>query len=359
MEASEHEIVVAVSKSETCNKYPMTSKTGIFPLQNRHLIVFSVLLTIILLAIDLFSGPVNIPAREIFKIIFLKNSSNDTWFRIIWELRIPKALTALVAGSALSLAGLLTQSLFRNPLTGPDMIGITSGASLFVALAVMAGIGPGMGLPLTFAASAGSAAAFSIISLIAPRVSNSLLLILGLMFSALISAVVVTLQFMTQAEQLQQFTFWSMGTLSKAGFNDIILMATTVVTGIIFAFSALKGLNANAMGIGYAKSIGVNPGRLRWQILVATALLTGSITTFCGPITFVGIAAPHLVKQLFKIADHRLLIPLSLMAGACMLLACDILIQLTGTAIPVNAATSILGAPVIIWVILTNRRDSF
>ena len=337
----------------------MISKTGIFTPQNRYLIVFSVFLTLILFSIDLFSGPVNIPAEEIFKIIFLKKSSNDTWFRIIWELRLPKALTAVVAGSALSLAGLLTQSLFRNPLTGPDMVGITSGAGLFVALAVMAGIGSGMGLSLTLAASAGSAAAFSIISLVAPRVSNSLLLILGLMFSALISSIVVTLQFISQAEQLQQYTFWSMGTLSKAGYNELFLMGTTILTGIMVAFSALKGLNANAMGTGYSMSIGISQNRLRWKILVSTALLTGSITAFCGPITFVGIAGPHLIKQLFKIADHKILIPLSLMAGSSMLLVCDILIQMTGTVIPVNAATSILGAPVIIWVILRNRRDSF
>jgi iron complex transport system permease protein len=359
LEAPEHEIVDAVSKSETCTIKSMSSKTASFLPQNRLLVLFAILGTLFLFFADLFAGPVEIPAQEVFSIIFLKKSTNPVWLGIIWDLRLPKALTALIAGSALSLAGLLTQSLFRNPLTGPDMIGITSGASLFVAIAVLTGLGSEMGFTLALAASAGSATVFALVLMVAPRVSNSLLLILGLMLSALISSVVVSLQFISPAEELQQFAFWSMGTLSKAGYHDLTIMGGTFITGLMLAASSLKGLNANAMGTGFSTSIGINAKSLRWKILLSTALLTGSITTFCGPITFVGIAAPHLVKQIFQIADHRKLIPLSLLAGSSMLLACDVLIQLTDTLIPVNAATSILGAPVIIWVILTNRRDLF
>ena len=317
-------------------------------------LLLSLLVAALFLA-DLFAGPVEIPLREVWAILTGGNSYNPDWDLIIWEIRIPKAITALLCGAGLSVGGLLTQSLFRNPLTGPDVLGLTSGAGLGVAIALMAGISGTYSV--TLSASAGAAFSFLLISLAATKVINNTLLILGLMLSAFTSGIISVLQYATESTRLQQYTIWTLGSISTASGDQLIMLSVVVLVGLGIGFGSLKSLNASALSESYLFTMGLDPGRLRWQVLLATSLITGTITAICGPVTFIGIAGPHLVKQFFRITDHRLLLPLSALSGAALVLLCDLLSQLpgSGSVLPLNAVTALFGAPMVIWVILKSK----
>lgn len=296
-----------------------------------------------------------VPLNEAVTILFGNPGSTKEWEVIIQQIRLPKAIAALLCGAGLSMGGLLTQSLFRNPLTGPDVLGLTSGAGLGVAIAIMTGLSGE--ISITVAASAGAAASFLLITLAAERVSNSTLLILGLMLSAFTSSVISLLQFTTESSKLQQYTIWTLGNISIPSGQQLILLSIATPICLMIGFTSVKSLNASALGESYLQSMGLSPKLLRWRVLLATSLVTGTITAICGPITFIGIAGPHLVKQFFRITDHRLLLPLSALSGAALVLACDLLSQLPGggSVLPLNAVTALFGAPIVMWVILRSK----
>jgi iron complex transport system permease protein len=276
---------------------------------------------------------------------------------------LPKAFTAILAGITLSISGLQMQTFFRNPLAGPFVLGISSGAGLGVALLIMAGSAFGWSLyagslglwAVIMAASAGAILVLLLMSLTAWKVKDSMtLLIVGLMFGSAVSALISVLAFFSNAEQLKMFTVWSMGSLGSTQTNQLIGFLTATLIGILPMLIMLKSYNAMLLGEAYAESMGVNINKLRWTMIISTGILAGSATAFCGPIAFIGIAVPHMARLIFKTGDHRILFPASALTGAIVLLVCDSISQLPGSAqtLPINAVTSLVGAPMVIWLIL-------
>lgn len=303
-------------------------------------------------------GSVFIPFSEILNRIIGFPFSKPSWETIIIEYRLPKSITAILAGISLALGGLQMQAFFRNPLAGPYVLGISSGAGLGVAFWLMAGaILPFMGSgpwQMFLAAGFGSLGVLALISAAALKVKDSMtLLIIGLMIGSFTSAVVALLAYFSEAEQLKLFTIWSMGSLGSTGWSQLEVFAIGTFLGILPLAFSVKSYNAMLLGENYAQSMGVNTARLRWSMIVSTGLLTGTATAFCGPIGFVGIAVPHLVRLLFRTANHAVLAVGSALFGANILLVCDIISQLPGlaTTVPINIITSIMGAPVVIWLI--------
>ncbi|MGY6521431.1 MAG: iron chelate uptake ABC transporter family permease subunit [Mongoliitalea sp.] len=315
----------------------------------------------LLFVLNISSGSVAIPVSEIFGRFFGGNFSKASWETIVMDYRIPKAVTALLAGTALSIAGLQMQTFFRNPLAGPYVLGISSGAGLGVALLVLAGSiigfsGYAVGMWATIiAASAGAVLVLLLMSLTAWKVRDSMtLLIVGLMFGSAVSALIAVLAFFADAEQLKMFTIWSMGSLGSTQSEQLIGFILAIVIGLIPVLAMLKSYNAMLLGENYASSMGVNVNKLRWAMIVSTGILAGSATAFCGPIAFIGIAVPHMARLLFRTSDHKLLLPASALIGMGVLLFCDTVAQLPGSVqtLPINAVTSLIGAPMVIWLIM-------
>lgn len=313
-----------------------------------------------LFLLNLMVGTVPIPAEEVLGMLIGKESADPVWQNIVLELRLPKAVTAALCGAGLAVGGVLTQSLFRNPLNGPDVIGLTSGAGLGVALAVSSGIAGSGALSLTTSAFAGCALTFLLISRIARSFNANSLLIAGIMFSAFASSIITVLQFYSGAEELQRYTLWTMGNISSTTWDDIPWLAGSVFGGILLALYSSKGLDAHDLSTGYAESLGIQTSGLRRSVLISAALLTGSITAFCGPVTFVGIAGPHLVRVLSGGNMHIRLVPNSALAGAILVLACDLISSLPGPGrfLPLNAVTALVGAPVVIWIIYRSHQKA-
>lgn len=322
---------------------------------------------LLLFLLNLSLGSVAIPMGQVAKILAGATPDKIAWEHIILQFRLPKALTALAAGSALACSGLQMQTLFRNPLAGPFVLGISSGASLGVALVVMAGSALGgwlwadsQGLIL-LAASLGAASVLLLVVLVSSSIRDGMtLLIIGLMFGSLASAVVSILQFFSQAEQVQAYLIWTFGSLAGTTWEELSLLLPVAALGLLLAVFGAKPLNALLLGERYAESMGVNLSQARGWIIVSTSLLAGSITAFCGPIAFVGLAVPHLTRLLIPTADHRKLLPAVMLGGAILLLVCDIIAQLPGSekVLPINAVTSLIGAPVVIWLIVRRRNIS-
>ena len=312
-------------------------------------------------------GSVKIPLGEVFAII-LGQSQDSVWGDIVWQFRLPKALTCVLAGAALASSGLMMQTLFRNPLAGPDVLGLSSGASLLVAILILAGAS-GTAVLLQIAtnpwsvamsASAGSVLVFLLIIVIAQKVRNNVsLLIIGLMIGAATSSIVSVLEFLSKAEDLQAFMIWTLGSVGGTGWREIQVLALMVLAGTTIAFRSMKSLNALLLGDNYAQSLGINIKQSRFWIVLSTSILAGSVTAFCGPIAFVGLAVPHLVRLLIDSTNHKILLPAVMMGGAALILICDILAQLPGSTqvLPLNAITSLIGAPVVIWVVMRNRGE--
>ena len=316
---------------------------------------------------DLSLGSVSIPPAEIVKILSGGSGEKVAWEHIIWQFRLPKALTALAAGSALACSGLQMQTLFRNPLAGPFVLGISSGASLGVALLLMAGSAFGALVAINsqalivLAATSGSALVLLLVVAVSTRIQDSMtLLIIGLMFGSLAGAVVSILQFFSQAEQVQAYLIWTFGSLAGTSWNELAVLLPVCGLGLLLGLLLAKPLNALLLGDRYAESMGVPLKKVRIWIIISTSLLAGGVTAFCGPIAFVGLAVPHLTRLLIPTADHRRLLPAVILGGAILLLLCDILSQLPGTekVLPINAVTSLLGAPVVIWLIVRRRNIS-
>jgi iron complex transport system permease protein len=313
---------------------------------------------------DIALGSVEIPLGDILSILFGRPAQDPIWTSIIMEFRLTKAITCVFAGAALSISGLLMQTLFRNPLAGPDVLGLSSGASLAVSLVFM-GYSLGFALfsisnswAVALAASLGSTLVFLLVLAISSRLrNNASLLIVGLMIGAGTSSIVSVLQFLSKAEDLQTYMIWTFGSLGSLSWPEIRVLGGILVMGAVIALASIKSLNAWLLGVNYAQGLGVNIKRARILIIVSTSILTGGVTAFCGPIAFVGLAVPHLVKMLFKTQDHKILIPSVMAGGAILLLFCDIIAQLPGSnqVLPINALTALIGAPVVIWVILKTR----
>jgi iron complex transport system permease protein len=323
-----------------------------------------VLLLVLLFVLNLSLGSVAIPVKEIFKILTGSQSSDPVWAEIMWDFRMPKAITCLLGGSALALGGLQMQTLFRNPLAGPDVLGLSSGASLAVSLVFMSNAAGvtffTIQSPWTvaLAASIGCATVFLIMLAISGKLRDNVsLLIVGLMVGASTSSIVSVLQFLSSADEMQVYIIWTFGSLGGLNWDEIRVLSLILFLGIGLAFSNIKSLNAWLLGDNYAQSLGVHLKRSRFITILSASLLTGGVTAFCGPIAFVGLAVPHLVKLLIQTHNHKVLIPAVLIGGAALLLGCDILAQLPGSTniLPINAITALIGAPVVIWVIVRNK----
>ena len=339
-------------------------KTG-----RRHKIVFIslFLLVLVFLILDVFFGSVSFNPSDVVNAFF--HSAESPLNTIIFSFRIPKALTAFTVGIALSLSGLQMQTLFRNPMAGPDVLGISSGASLGVAFVILgfssnisAGGLSGLGNWILIAASwIGAGAVMILIMSISARIREIMtILILGIMLSSGISAIVTIMQYFSAESMLKTYVIWTMGSLGNLTSSQLRVLLICVSAGTLLSFSSAKMLNAISLGENYATSIGLNVRLSRALIFTSTSILTGSVTAFCGPIGFIGIAVPHISRILLRTSDHRILIPGTILTGGIIMLISDIISQLPGSesVLPVNSVTSLIGIPVVIWVIFRNRKYS-
>lgn len=327
--------------------------------KNKWIIVLLLVTLPILVILHLFLGEVKISNSTFSTFLFDFDSTNINHLLLL-EFRIPRVFTALLAGSGLSLAGLLMQTLFQNQLAGPSILGINSGASLFSALLIISGV-PILTSNFGLAGSALLGAfIFGLIILFLSfvLVSKLSLLLVGVMIGGFTSAMITILQITGDAFQLKQFTLWSMGSLQQTDSYQIMVIGSSVFIGALSSFLLVKSLNAMVLGEGNAKMLGINIKQVRISIILITSLLTGVLTAFCGPIAFVGLAVPNLVKLIFKTQNHKLLISASLIVGALFLLVCDILVQLIwqDVQLPINAITSLIGAPFVIAIIIKKMR---
>ncbi|MCX8491979.1 MAG: iron ABC transporter permease [Cyclobacteriaceae bacterium] len=325
------------------------------------------LCTSILFLTDVLVGSISISLDELLS-SFAEHP--DSYVSdIVWQFRLPKATTCLLAGAALAIGGLLMQTLFRNALAGPDVLGLSSGASLMVAFVLMLGQTSISFLTVVstnawsqvIAASLGGVLVFMLIIAIARFVhDNTSLLIIGLMISAGTSSMVAMLQFVSKAEDLQTFIIWSMGSVGSTNWQEVKILALVVGVGIGIAASQVKSLNALLLGESYARSLGINITSSRLWLVVSTSLLAGSVTAFCGPIAFIGLAVPHLVRLVVSTANHKILLPFAALSGGSMLLLCDLLAHLPNQTqvLPINVITSLIGAPLVIWMIMRNKKVS-
>ncbi|WP_430401154.1 iron chelate uptake ABC transporter family permease subunit [Flavobacterium sp.] len=337
----------------------------------KHTFLFILLIAIlvVLFFTNISLGSVSIPVKEIVNSFLGNTMQKDSWEIILWNFRLPKAFTAILVGMALSISGLLMQTLFRNPLAGPYVLGLSSGASLGVAFVILgAGFLPSFlanlflsNYGIVLASGLGSAFVLIAVLAVSQKLKDTMaILIVGLMFGSLTSAVVSVLSYFSTAEQLQKFTFWSLGSLANLSWNEVSLLFIITFIGIILSFLVIKPLDALLLGEKYAKSLGVNFKKTRYIIIFATSILAGSITAFVGPIAFIGLAVPHIAKLLFQTSNHFILFWSTLLIGAIVLLFCDIIAQCPGydITLPINAVTSIIGAPIVIWLLVRKRNFS-
>ena len=323
----------------------------------------------LLLLLSLALGSASIPPEQILTILLGGEADHLSWTNIVLKFRLPKTATAALAGMALGLSGLLMQTYFRNPLAEPFVLGVSSGASLGVALilltsgavggALLAGLGLAGDLLLTAAAGVGAALTMTLVLLVAVRIRNSVtLLILGLMFGYFVGALVSLLLYFALPERIQAYINWTFGAFSGVTNAQLPILAGFVIAGLLLAAALVKPLNGLLLGEDYARSLGINLKRARIGIVLATALLVSAVTAFCGPIAFIGIAVPHLSRGLLGSSDHRLLLPGACLAGACVALAAAIIAELPGNnlVLPLNVVTAFLGAPVVMLVLLRQAR---
>lgn len=325
---------------------------------------------VIAIFINISLGSVNIPLEDVLRSLLGHTAKQDTWDYIIFNYRLPKAITAIMVGSGLAIGGLLMQTLFRNPLAGPYVLGISSGASLGVAILILGSSILGgsflaysqSNILLTLAASLGSFLVLFAVMLVSRRVKNTMsILIIGLMFGSITAATISVLAYFSSAENLQQYLFWSFGSLGNLSWKELIIFSIVYIIGLLMVIPSIKPLNSLLLGENYAKSLGTNFNKTKNLILIATSLLTGVITAFSGPIAFVGLATPHITKLVFHTSNHKVLLPAVAFFGAIIMLLSDTIAQLPNSeyTLPINAITSIFGAPVVIWLLLRKKNISF
>jgi iron complex transport system permease protein len=322
-------------------------------MHSRSTILFFILITITvsLFLLDLAVGAVNIPVRDVWAALTGGDCPPATK-KIVLNIRLIKAVVALLAGASLSVSGLQMQTLFRNPLAGPYVLGISSGASLGVALVVLAGVGSSIGI--AGAAWVGAAAVLIVITAVGRRIKDIMvILILGMMFSSGVGAVVQILQYFSHEESLKAFVIWTMGSLGDVTLPQLTLLGPSVAVGLLLAVLTIKPLNLLLFGEEYAVTMGLDIRRSRGLLFLSTTLLAGTITAFCGPIGFIGLAIPHVTRMLFQNSDHRVLLPGTTLSGASILLLCDVISKIF--TLPINAITALLGIPIVVWVVLRNK----
>ena len=332
-------------------------------------IIFPLLILALLavVTLDIAIGSVKIPLDQIYAILTGGDISNPGWETIVLQFRVPKAITAVLAGSGLAISGLLMQTLFRNPLAGPFVLGISSGASLGVALMILAGSALGMvfteisvtgSWAIIAAAIAGASLVLLLVLAISLYVRDSMsLLIIGLMMGSLSGALVSVLQYYSEAREIQSFLIWTFGNLGGVHRHELVAMTVVVLLGLVASWYFAKPLNALLLGEAYATSLGVDVKGVRVGVIIITSILAGGITAFCGPLAFIGIAIPHLARVFLKTANHRYLIPSCILLGAIVMTLCDLASQIPGSSrtLPINAITSLIGAPVVIAILIKSR----
>ncbi|MDE6511595.1 MAG: iron ABC transporter permease [Muribaculaceae bacterium] len=317
-----------------------------------------IILTLLLFSLDLAVGSTSIPLPQVWAAL-TGGECPPSVARIVIDIRLIKAVVALLAGAAVSVSGLQMQTLFRNPLAGPYVLGISSGASLGVALfllgAPLFGLSPAMSsLGIAGAAWVGSAAVLLVVGAVASRIKDIMvILILGMMFSSGISAVVQILQYLSRDESLKAFVIWTMGSLGDVTYSQLGILLPAVAAGLLLAVITIKPLNLLLFGEEYARTMGLDIKRSRTLLFLSTTLLAGTVTAFCGPIGFIGLAMPHVARMLCRSADHRILVPGTILTGAAVLLLCDIISKTL--TLPINSITALLGIPIVILVVLRTR----
>ncbi len=313
-------------------------------------IVLSLLL-MALFIVDLAAGAADIPLLHVWAALTGGDCPAVT-AKIVLDIRLVKAVVALTAGMALSVSGLQMQTLFRNPLAGPYVLGISAGASLGVAFVVLAGVASSLGI--VGAAWAGAATVLAVIAAGGRRIKDIMvILILGMMFSSGVGAVVQILQYLSNEDSLKAFVIWTMGSLGDVTAVQLAVLVPSVAAGLVLAVFSVKSLNLLLFGEEYAVTMGLDLKRSRALLFVSTTLLAGSVTAFCGPVGFIGLAMPHAARMLFRSADHKVLLPAAALVGAAVLLLCDIVSKTL--VLPVNAITALLGIPIVVWVVLRNK----
>ena len=319
-------------------------------MRSRSAILFAMLaaLTLFLFLLDLAVGAVAVPLGDVWAALTGGDCPRAT-AKIILNIRLIKAVVALLAGAALSVSGLQMQTLFRNPLAGPYVLGISSGASLGVALVVLAGFGSSIGI-----AGAAWLGAALVIAAVGHRIKDIMvILILGMMFSSGVGAIVQILQYLSKEESLKAFVIWTMGSLGDVTFDQLAVLVPSIIAGLLLAVVTIKPLNLLLFGEEYAVTMGLNIRRSRGLLFLSTTLLAGTVTAFCGPIGFIGLAMPHVTRMLFRNSDHRVLVPGTVLSGAAVLLLCDLVSKMF--TLPINAITALLGIPIVVWVVLRNK----
>lgn len=318
------------------------------------------LLTVILFLLDLAFGSVSIALKDVFAVFFGKGSDLIT-SEILINYRLPKAITAILTGAALSISGLMMQTLFRNPLADPYILGVSSGASLGVALTIMTmsflpfALGTS-GWTLIISATIGATLVLLLVIGVSFKVQNSVsLLIVGIMFGMIASSLINVLQNFSNPDSIKLFVMWTFGSLSAVTWEYMRVLFPVIVVGIVVAFSLQKKMDGLLLGENYARSLGISITQTRIWIVIATGLLAGGITAFVGPIAFIGIAIPHLARGLFRTASHKILLPACILCGASLLLICDMVSQIPTHTLPINTVSALFGAPVIIWIILRRK----
>lgn len=322
---------------------------------------------LLLFLADIMIGSVMIPVKDGLSALFSSSAANDTVRVILYDFRLPKAITAVLTGIALSVSGLQMQTVFRNPLAGPYVLGISAGASLGVALFALGfssvfamGIFSASGAwSLAMVAWAGAFLVMLLVLFVSAKVNDNMtILILGILFTSAASAIVSILQYFSSEAMLKSFIVWTMGSLGGVTHSQLNVLIPAILAGTLLAFVKVKDLNAFLLGETYARSLGVNINRSRLMIFFSASLLAGTITAFCGPIGFIGIAVPHLARVMFRTAGHLVLIPAVILIGANVMLLSDIIAQLPGfqTTLPINSVTALLGIPVVVWMIVKNRK---
>ena len=320
--------------------------------------------------LNLVLGSVSIPLRAVWNILWGTGNESVIWQNVLWKSRVPQALTALVAGAGLSVSGLQMQTVFRNPLAGPSVLGISSGASMGVAFVVLLSGSLGgvalsklgfMGeIALTIAAIAGSLSIMALIVFVSQKVrGNVTLLIIGVMIGYIANAVIGVLKFFSVEEDIRAYVIWGLGSFARVSGDQMTLFICIMVVLLPLSFLLVKTLNLLLLGDAYARNLGLNIKRARLLVITCSGVLVAIVTAYCGPIIFLGLAVPHLCRGMFRTSDHRILMPASLLAGASLALVCNLIARMPGFegALPVNSVTALVGAPVVMSVLFNKRRN--
>lgn len=333
------------------------------------------LLIVVLFVLNLLLGTVSIPVRDVLSILFSPSALNPdsstqaVWSNIIWSSRVPQALTALMAGAGLAVSGLQMQTVFRNPLAGPSVLGISNGASLGVALVVlMSGSLGGMALSrlgylgdvaMSVAAIVGALAVMGLIVWVAQRVQgNVTLLIIGVLIGYMANAIIGVLKFFSNEEDIKAYVVWGLGSFARVSGDQMVLFVVLMAILLPLSMLLVKTMNLLLLGDAYAQNLGLNLQRARTLVILSSGILVAIVTAYCGPIMFIGLAVPHLARAIFRTSDHRILMPATLLAGGVLALLCNLIARMPGFegALPVNSVTALVGAPVIATV-LFKRKD--